>query len=510
MSDEPQPQQPAPGKRNRTGWRRIVPTWRMTLGAFLAGALLLTGGFFLGYHLVHIPSANALAIKQANVYLYTDGSVIARDGEVNRENVGLGRISQDAQHAILAAEDRDFYTESAVDPQAMLRAGIPHHTRTHPLPLHRPRRGHRQRPGHGRGVRDPRQPRRAQRLHHDREDHQGRRETVPLPERKNRRAVSREAADTTTAVLRGVVRNGTATAALGAGRPAAGKTGTAEEDKAAWFAGYTPELATVVAVMGQNPDTAVQEKLYGAMGLPRINGGGVPAEIWAQFTREALEGEPVSDFDLELQPDAERTAPPTADAGSRPPTTAPGDDTPATPGPDENAPRNPGPDDSTGGGRTEGGTNEGTGGDTTTGGTDGDTSTGGTTDGTTGGGTTGDTDSGEPARPTARTPARAAAAASPASSHAPAGSERTRGPTAHDARCRMLSAPTSPSAPPRRPPAGTRRRSGRRSPAPPAPPCPAPPPRRHRSPPTRRTPYRSAASSPRTTAAPCSPRCRHR
>lgn len=219
------------------------------------------------------------------------------------------------------------------------------------------------------------------------------RETVPLPERKSRRAVSREAADTTTAVLRGVVQNGTATAALGAGRPAAGKTGTAEEDKAAWFAGYTPELATVVAVMGQNPDTAVQEKLYGAMGLSRVNGGGVPAEIWAQFTREALEGEPVSDFDLELQPDAERTAPPTADTGSRPPTTTPGDDTPTTPGPDENAPRNPGPDDSTGRGRAEGGTNEGAGGDTTTGGTDGDTSTGGTTDGTNGG-TTGDTDSG--------------------------------------------------------------------------------------------------------------------
>ncbi|MCZ9339538.1 transglycosylase domain-containing protein, partial [Streptomyces sp. TRM76130] len=52
-----------------------------------------------------------------------DGTVLARDGEVNRENVGLSGISKDAQHAVLAAEDRDFYTESAIDPQAMIRAG---------------------------------------------------------------------------------------------------------------------------------------------------------------------------------------------------------------------------------------------------------------------------------------------------------------------------------------------------------------------------------------------------
>ncbi|CAM5576439.1 Biosynthetic peptidoglycan transglycosylase [Streptomyces violarus] len=143
MSDEPQPQQPTPGwaptepqadgdpntpearpagKPKRTGWRRIIPTWRMTLGAFIIVTLLLVGGFSLGYSLVKIPPANALATKQANVYLYADGSVIARDGEINRENVSLPQISKDAQHAILAAEDRDFYTESAVDPKAMVRA----------------------------------------------------------------------------------------------------------------------------------------------------------------------------------------------------------------------------------------------------------------------------------------------------------------------------------------------------------------------------------------------------
>src|SRR5882757_9162436 len=53
--------QPAPGgkqkkqKRKRTGWRRIIPTWRMLLGTFLTVLLLLIGLFALGYYLVKIP-----------------------------------------------------------------------------------------------------------------------------------------------------------------------------------------------------------------------------------------------------------------------------------------------------------------------------------------------------------------------------------------------------------------------------------------------------------------------
>ncbi|MFF3318140.1 transglycosylase domain-containing protein [Streptomyces sp. NPDC003035] len=123
---------------------------------------------------------------------------------------------------------------------------------------------------------------------------------VALPAAESRQAVSREAADTTTAVLRSVVEFGTGTAALSAGRPAAGKTGTAEDDKAAWFAGYTPELATVVTMMGQDPETGEQKPLYGALGLPRINGGGAPAEIWGQFTRGALAGTEPREFELQL------------------------------------------------------------------------------------------------------------------------------------------------------------------------------------------------------------------
>ncbi|WP_217214685.1 transglycosylase domain-containing protein [Streptomyces sp. AC550_RSS872] len=764
MSDEPQPQPQAqqpnvkPKRPKRTGWRRIIPTWRMVLSTFVIGALLLFGLFFLGYSMVKIPPANALATKQANVYLYADGSVIARDGEVNRENVTLAQMSKDAQHAILAAEDRDFYSESAIDPKAMLRAGwntvtgkgkqsgstitqqyvknyylrqeqtvtrkvkeffisikldrekskdeilegylntsffgrnaygiqaaaqayygidaadldpaqaaylaalvnapseydvvahpenkgaavarwnyvldgmvtkgwlsqseragmkfpmpkeaststnlsgqrgyivqivkdyltqnkivdkdsleaggyritttlqkdkqnafvdavndqlmskldkknnkvdnyvraggasvdpktgkvvamyngidyvkqyTPNATRRdfqvgstfkpfvftsavqnesttqdgRPITPNTIYDGTNKRPvqGWSGGTYDPENedqhsygditvrsatnssvnavyaqmavdvgPEKVkdtavglglpgstpelypspsialgvatasvldmaqayatlanhgkhgtytmiERVTKDGAD------VIELPERKTSQAVSREAADTTTSVLRSVVDSGTATAALAAGRPAAGKTGTAEEDTAAWFAGYTPDLATVVSVMGQDPVTAKHKSLYGVMGLNRINGGGAPTDIWAQYTKTALKGEPVRDFDLELQEGADQPQYPTTDptqgdgstggqndGGTTGDTTTAGQDT----------------EGQTGGGETPGQTDGGTTGDTTTGGSDnggtttdggttGDTTTGGTdTGGTTDGGTTGDTSTG--------------------------------------------------------------------------------------------------------------------
>lgn len=213
---------------------------------------------------------------------------------------------------------------------------------------------------------------------------------VDLPARKTRQAVSRESADTTTSVLRSVVQGGTGTAAQAAGRPAAGKTGTAEEDTAAWFAGYTPDLATVVAVMGQDPDTGAQTPLYGALGLPRINGGGQPARIWAQFTREALQDSPVQEFDLDIDAGAEEPDVPTPeDTGEQPTDTQEPTDTPSEPTPTGSEETTEGTTD----GGTEGqdgGTGEGTAEGQNQGGTE-----GGTTDGATDGGAQGGTQGGQ-------------------------------------------------------------------------------------------------------------------
>lgn len=170
---------------------------------------------------------------------------------------------------------------------------------------------------------------------------------LSLPLREGDQAVSRQAADTTTSILRSVVDGGTATVAQNAGRPAAAKTGTIDEDHAAWFAGYTPDLATVVALMGADPETATHRPMNGAMGLPRINGGGPPGEVWAAYTASALEGAPSADFDLELEEGAEA---PTAEpsASSPTPTDSPSSSasgTPETPSPSASTSTEPSPGD---------------------------------------------------------------------------------------------------------------------------------------------------------------------
>ena len=217
---------------------------------------------------------------------------------------------------------------------------------------------------------------------------------LPLPKQEAKQAVSRAAADTTTSILRSVVEGGTGAAARAAGRPAAGKTGTAEEDKAAWFAGYTPDLATVVAVMGANPDTAVQTPLYGALGQPRINGGGAPAETWAQYTADALKGKPVKEFDLELEAGSEIPEPPPVRSPVAPSPGRTGQDPSADDGgATADTGGQQGGRTATGGTATNGGNNPAggqTGGTTTNGG---NTTGGATTDGgdaTTGGDTGGD------------------------------------------------------------------------------------------------------------------------
>ncbi|MFG7946810.1 transglycosylase domain-containing protein, partial [Streptomyces cacaoi] len=679
---------PKKQKRRRTGWRRLLPTWRMVLGGVLLFVVLVTGALVAGYLLVSIPAPNKFAAAQTNVFLYADGSQIARDGEVNRENITLGQVPKNTQHAVLAAEDRDFYHESAIDPKAMVRAGWnmltgggrqsgstitqqyvknyyldqdqtvtrkakeffislkldrevskneilqgylntsyfgrnaygiqsaahayygkdvgelttaesaylaalvnspnAYDTRAHPenkdraearwnyvldgmvkegwlkksdrtgLKFPEPEEAKPPRNMSGErgylveatknhlinnGIIDERrlaaggfritttfQPKKQKAMREavdeqlmDQLDKKNRKidksvraggasvdpktgkvvalyggigytkqytngatrqdyqvgstfkpflftsavqnksttqdgqpitprtiydgtnkrevvsnghgtgyapaneddksygkipvttamdksvnsvfaqmgvdvgpkkvrntaidlgipekvpnmpadgsialgvttasplnmaeayatlanhgkhghysmvqkitrggEAVDVPDHDPKQAVPRVAADSTTAMLKSVVEGGTGVAAKSAGRPAAGKTGTAEEDKAAWFAGFTPQLSTVISVMGQDPKTAAQKPLYGAGGEQRVNGGGFPAKIWGQYTRTALDGEPVKDFDLKTNGDAALPSSQPPDTGAPSGTPPPETGDPSTPPP---------------------------------------------------------------------------------------------------------------------------------------------------------------------------------
>ena len=95
-----------------------------------------------------------------------------------------------------------------------------------------------------------------------------------------------------TYALKRVVTNGTGTAALALGRPAAGKTGTSQSDASAWFSAYTPQIAASVAFFRDNATLT----LKGIGGMNSVTGGSFPARIWTAFMKGALKGEPVMEF----------------------------------------------------------------------------------------------------------------------------------------------------------------------------------------------------------------------
>ncbi|CAL9569550.1 Penicillin-binding protein 1A [Streptomyces sp. enrichment culture] len=127
--------------------------------------------------------------------------------------------------------------------------------------------------------------------------------TVEFPDPIGEQVISREAADTVTSVLTGVVDDGTARKSVREnpmrdGQQVAGKTGTSDNNKSAWFTGFTPDLVTSVGLFGEDPETHDQVPLYRAGGVDyRVNGGGFPAEIWAAYTFGVMEE--TSEFDLE-------------------------------------------------------------------------------------------------------------------------------------------------------------------------------------------------------------------
>jgi membrane peptidoglycan carboxypeptidase len=161
------------------------------------------------------------------------------------------------------------------------------------------------------------------------------------------RVLSEAQADIVTEVLQGVITDGTGTAA-NIDRPAAGKTGTAQANRDAWFVGYTPRM-TAAVWMGytdnswDDPETTDRvEELRPPMnenGRPvhgrSATGGSFPAEIWGRFMRNVADhfqwNDEFQDVPDDVMRDGEilNTPPPSQGNGPQPP---PGGPTTSSPG----------------------------------------------------------------------------------------------------------------------------------------------------------------------------------
>jgi penicillin-binding protein 1A len=104
-----------------------------------------------------------------------------------------------------------------------------------------------------------------------------------------------------TSMMEGVVKRGTATVVQEVGKPIAGKTGTTNDEKDAWFVGFSPDLVVGVFLGYDKPRP---------MGKGQT-GGVLAAPIFTEFMKVALKDEPPKEFQvppgLELVPIDRRT-----------------------------------------------------------------------------------------------------------------------------------------------------------------------------------------------------------
>jgi penicillin-binding protein 1A len=189
------------------------------------------------------------------------------------------------------------------------------------------------------------------------------------PNTQPEQVVEANSVDVLTQALESVVSSGTAAASIEIGRPAAGKTGTAQNNVASWFAGYVPQLTTVVWMgypiesgpdgkkgtaddfvprMGFCSDPVLCRPVHGI----EVTGGSFPASIWNSFMVTVTAGMEITDFTIPSDfPDEVINSPPPAPPpspteGSPSPTEEPSPE-PTEPSPEPTepspSPTDPGP-----------------------------------------------------------------------------------------------------------------------------------------------------------------------
>ncbi|OAT82291.1 hypothetical protein A6M21_09035 [Desulfotomaculum copahuensis] len=168
------------------------------------------------------------------------------------------------------------------------------------------------------------------------------------------RAMQPYTAAALTSMMETGVLSGTGTNAQLDGRPAAGKTGTAEHGRDLWFGGFTPQLAGVVWIGYDHPQN-----------MPLQYGGTYPAMIWRQIMLDALAGKPVLHFrdlypgiypEAQVPPPVAGTPPPD-NSGTQNNQQQPGNNPPAGTPPDNSQPpgnSTPPPGNGQGGGNPPG------------------------------------------------------------------------------------------------------------------------------------------------------------
>lgn len=120
---------------------------------------------------------------------------------------------------------------------------------------------------------------------------------IPLPPQTCTQVLEPEIVDTMASIMRGTIDGPWSRTARRAsiGRPVAGKTGTTNGSKAAWFVGWTPQIAAAVWV-GKPVPEPLQRITVNGQYYPQVYGGSLPAPIWSTIMKQVMAPVPVADL----------------------------------------------------------------------------------------------------------------------------------------------------------------------------------------------------------------------
>ncbi|MFB6775846.1 transglycosylase domain-containing protein [Streptomyces sp. NPDC056352] len=127
--------------------------------------------------------------------------------------------------------------------------------------------------------------------------------SLPVPKTNCSQAMSQTTADTVNTLLRGVIDSGTGQQAGLQNRDNAGKTGTTDARKNAWFVGYTPNMSGAVWVGSPTQSVEMVNITIGGVYQDKVYGGQVPGPIWRDAMTNALNGLPAPSFNTIDIPD---------------------------------------------------------------------------------------------------------------------------------------------------------------------------------------------------------------
>ncbi|MGW1068171.1 transglycosylase domain-containing protein [Streptomyces aureus] len=134
----------------------------------------------------------------------------------------------------------------------------------------------------------------------------GHEKSLDVPKSTCSRAMSETTADTVNSLLSGVIDSGTGQQAGLTDRANAGKTGTTDERKNAWFVGYTPNLSGAVWVGSATQRVHMVNIQIGGVWQAKVYGGQVPGPIWRDLMTGALSGKDAPSFNLVNIPDPDK------------------------------------------------------------------------------------------------------------------------------------------------------------------------------------------------------------